>query len=182
MKTQINLKMDEDLLEKLDEKANEEGRTRTNLIEQILREHLGRSYWLWVNTGEMDIGDDMVRGDENCWNGCDENSLKGHKVLIYRTSPNKHIKYLAEIIENAEKDQIPTKNGEKSGYRCKYVILESFDTPLEISEMRNYYSLKDWYPLKVSFVKMVFKIEDKYWNTLRDILITKNPSSKDSFG
>lgn len=181
MKTQINIKLDEKTLKKIDIKAEEEGRSRTNVIENILKNNLPKNYWLWVNSGEMDIGDEMKKGEEDVWNGCHGDSEKGDKVLIYRISPHKHIKYLAEIMEDAKKGSIPTDNGMKEGYSCKFVIIESFDNPLEISEMRNYESLKDWYPLKVRFVRMVFEIQEKYWNTLRDILITKNPESKDSF-
>lgn len=175
MKSQINIKLSENILEKLDQKAKDEGRTRTNIIENLLKHHL-KNYWLWVNSGEMDIGDEMVIGDEYTWKGCDKHSSKGDEVFIYRTSPYKHIKYHAEILEDAKKDVIPTDKGEKEGYSCKFLIIESFENPLEISEMRNYENLKDWYPLKISFIKMVFRIEEKHWNILDVILKTKNPN------
>lgn len=181
MKVQINFKLDEDVVEKLDERAKEQHRSRTNLIEKVLKEYLGKNYWLWVNLAELDIGDNLKRGDEGFWSGCHKNTTEGDQVLIYRTSPNKHIKYLAEVIEDAKEGNIPTKNGEDEGYSCKYVILESFCDELKIKEMRNYDSLSDWYPLKVSFIRMKFEIKQKYWNTLKDILITKNPDTKNSF-
>lgn len=181
MKTQINLKLDEKTIKKLDKKVEEEGRTRTNIIENILKTYLGKNYWLWVNSGQMDIGDDEIKGSEGYWDGCHKDSEKGDKVLIYRTKPYKHIKYLAEITEDAKKSSINTNKGIKEGHSCSFVILESFENPLEISDMRNYESLKEWLPLKVSFVRMVFEIQEKYWNTLRDIIITKNPNSKDYF-
>ena len=136
---------------------------------------------MWVNFAPLDIGADMNSGDEDLWTGCHKNTTEGDKVLIYRTRPNKHIKYLVEVLENAKEALIPTKNRKEEGYSCNYVILESFENPLEISEMRNYESLSEWYPLKVSFIKMVFEIKEKYWKTLKDILITKNPDSKNSF-
>ena len=182
MKTQINIKLEKDILEKLDEKAEKEHRTRTNLIEKIILDYIGlKQYWLWINSGESDIGDDMREKDQGIWDGCDPRTLKGDKVLIYRTSPHKHIKYLAEVLEDAEEDEIWTQKGDKMGYYCRFRILKSFESPLEIKEMRNYESLENWYPLKVSFIRMVFKIEEKFWNILQDILITKNPKSKDLF-
>lgn len=181
MRTQINFKLEEADLEKLDERAKEEHRSRTNLIEKIIKEYLGKNYWLWVNVASMDMGDEMKRGDEGYWEGCHQNTSEGDQVLIYRTNPNKHIKYLAEVIEDAQPDIITTKNGEEEGFLCKYVILESFKSPLKIDEMKNFDSLSDWYPLKVSFIKMVFDVKEKYWNTLKDILITKNPEAKNSF-
>lgn len=182
-KTQINLKLREDLLEKLDSKAKEEHRTRTNLIEKLIIDYLGsRQYWLWVNSGDMDIGENISEGTLDVWNGCDPRTLKGDMVLIYRTSPNKHIKYLAEVLDDAQEDEIWTQKGDKMGFTCQFKIIKIFEDPLEIGQMRNYESLNDWYPLKVSFIRMVFKIEDKDWKTLRDILITKNLDAKDSFG
>ena len=38
-KIQINLRLEEDLLTKLDEKAKEENRARNNLIEYIIKEY-----------------------------------------------------------------------------------------------------------------------------------------------
>jgi hypothetical protein len=181
MRTQINFKLEDEDLKKLDERANEEHRSRTNLIEKVIKEYLGKNYWLWVNVASMDIGDEMERGDEEYWSGCHKNTTEGDQVLIYRTSPHKHIKYLAEVVEGAKEDIIDTKKGEEKGYNCKFVVLESFENPLEIGEMRNYDSLSDWYPLKVSFIKMKFEIKQKYWNTLKDVLITKNPDTKNSF-
>ncbi|WJI08805.1 EVE domain-containing protein [Methanobacterium sp. CWC-01] len=181
-KTQINLKLREDILEKFDEKAKEEHRTRSNMIEKMIIDYLGeRQYWLWVNSSAMDIGDDVKEKDEMTWDGCDPRTLKGDRVLIYRTSPHKHIKYLAEVLDDALEDEIWTQNGDKMGYYCRFRILKSFEEPLEISQMRDYESLEDWYPLKVSFIRMVFKIEEKYWEVLRDILITKNSDAKEAF-
>lgn len=139
------------------------------------------NYWLWVNSGEMDIGDDISESEEDVWNGCDRRTSKGDKVLIYRTSPYKHIKYLAEVLENAEEEEIWTQRGNKIGFSCKFRILKSFENPLEIRQMKNSNSLKDWYPLKMSFIRMVFKIETEYWDVLKEIIITKNPESKDTF-
>jgi len=96
MKTQISIKVDEKII-KIDKKAEEEGRSRTNMTENILKNNLPKNYWLWVNSGEMDIGDKMKIGEEDTWDGCHKDTEKGDKVLIYRISPHKHIKYLAEI-------------------------------------------------------------------------------------
>lgn len=175
IKTQVNLKLDEKTMNKIDKKAKEEGRSRTNLIENILKNNLGKNYWLWVNSGQMDIGGDEIKENGGEWAGCHKDSEKGDEVLIYRTNPHKHIKYLAEITEDAKKSKIPTNKGMKDGYTCSFVIKRSFENPFEISEMRKYESLKEWLPLKISFVKMVFEIQEKYWNTINDILITKNP-------
>ncbi len=183
MKTQINIKLNENILEKLDEKAKEEHRTRTNLIEKILMDELGvKQYWLWVNSSKMDIGDDLEQDYVDEWKGCDPRSNKGDKALIYRTSPNSHIRYIVEILENAKPTTIDTDRGEEEGFSCKYKVLCNFsDESLSIHEIRDYPSLKEWYPLRLNFRRMVFKIEEKYWNKLRDILITKKRDSKDSF-
>jgi len=180
-RTQINLKVREDILEKLDEKADKEHRTRSNMIEKMIIDYIGeRNYWLWVaRAGGLE--DDLERGYEMTWEGCDPRTSKGDKALIYLTSPRKHVRYLVEILEDCQEDDILTKKGEVMGYICRFRILYTFEEPLKISQMRNYESLEDWYPLKVSFIRMVFKIEEKYWNTLRDILITKNSESKGSF-
>lgn len=182
MKTQINLKLKDDILEKLDKKAKEEHRTRTNLIEKMIIDYLGtRNYWLWVNSGEMDIGDSLEEGYKGTWQGCDPRTSKGDKILIYRVIPHKHIKYLVEVLEDAEEDEIETDKGEMLGFKSRFKILYNFEEPLKIENMKDYPSLSQWYPLKVRFVRMVFKIGEKYWETLRDILITKNRNSKNYF-
>lgn len=180
-RTQINLKVREDILEKLDEKADKEHRTRSNMIEKMIIDYIGeRNYWLWVaRSGGLE--DDLERGNEMTWEGCDPRTCKGDKALIYLTSPRKHVRYLVEILEDCQEDDILTKKGEVMGYICRFRILYTFEEPLKISQMRNYESLEEWYPLKVSFIRMVFQIEEKNWNTLRDILITKNSESKGSF-
>lgn len=181
-KTQINLKVRDDILEKLDEKAEKEHRTRSNMIEKMIIDYLGaRNYWLWVARAGG-IEEDLEPGHEMGWEGCDPRTSKGDKALIYLTSPHKHVRYLVEILDDSEKDEILTKKGEKMGYTCRFRVLYNFkEDPLEISQMRDYESLEDWYPLKVSFIRMVFKIEEKYWKTVRDILITKNPAAKSLF-
>lgn len=181
-KTQINLKLRNDILEKLDEKAEEEYRTRSNMIEKILNDSLGtRNYWLWVAM-EGGIEDDLEYGVEMSWEGCDPDTSKGDKVLIYLTSPLKHVRYLVEILEDPiQDDAIMTKKGEKMGFRCRFRILYTFEKPLKIKEMRNSPKLSEWYPLKVSFIRMVFHIEDKDWKTLRTLLIHNNPDVKDKF-
>jgi len=88
---------------------------------------------------------------------------------------------LLKLIGDAEKGLIPTDKGPQEGYSCKYKVRGSFKHPLKISKMRSNESLKEWYPLKVSFNRTKFKIQEKYWNILRDILIPKNPESKDFF-
>ena len=181
-KTQINLKLRNDILEKVDEKAEEEYRTRSNMIEKILNDSLGtRNYWLWV---AMDGGieNDLETGVEMSWEGCDPDTVKGDKALIYLTSPLKHVRYLVEILEDPiQDDAIMTKKGEKMGFRCRFRILYTFENPLKIKEMRNSYDLNEWYPLKVSFIRMVFNIEDKDWKTLRTLLTKDNPDVKDKF-
>lgn len=95
------------------------------------------NYWLWVNSGEMNIGDDISESEEDVWNGCDRKTSKGDKVLIYRTSPYKHIKYLAEVLEDAEEEEIWTQQGNKLGFTCKFRILKAFKNPLKINQMRD---------------------------------------------
>ena len=69
-KTQINLKLRNDILEKVDEKAEEEYRTRSNMIEKILNDYLGtRNYWLWV-ARDGGIENDLEAGVEMSWEGC----------------------------------------------------------------------------------------------------------------
>ena len=95
-KAQINLKIRNDILEKLDEKAEEEYRTRSNMIEKILNDYLGtRNYWLWV-ARDGGIEDNLEKGIEMSWEGCDPDTSKGDKVLIYLTSPTKMSRYLSE--------------------------------------------------------------------------------------
>ena len=179
-KTQINLKLRNDILEKVDEKAEEEYRTRSNMIEKILNDYLGtRTYWLWV-ARDGGIKDDLDAGVEMSWEGCDPDTSKGDKALIYLTSPLKHVRYLVEILEDPiQDDAIMTKKGEKMGFRCRFRILYTFEKPLKIKEMRNSPKLSEWYPLKVSFIRMVFNIEDKYWEILGELLIKDNPDVRD---
>ena len=181
-KTQINMKLRNDILEKLDEKAEEEYRTRSNMIEKILNDYLGtRNYWLWV-ARDGGIADNLDQRVEMSWDGCDPNTSKGDKALIYLTSPLKHVRYLVEILEDPIQDEaIMTKKGEMMGYRCRFRILYTFENPLKIKEMRDSPILGEWYPLKVSFIRMVFNIEAKYWKILREILIAKNPDAKGLF-
>lgn len=182
MKTQINIKLSEDILEKLDEKAKKEHRTRTNLIEKILIDKLGiKQYWLWVNSANMDIGDDLKEGEEIEWRGCDPRSYEGDLVLIYRVSPYSHIKYIAQITDEAKPGKIETDREPEDGFYCNIKILSNFEHPFKIHDMRDYPSLKDWFPLKLNFHRMFFKIEEKDWNILRDIIITNNRNSKDYF-
>ncbi len=140
------------------------------------------NYWLWVNSGKMDVGDDLEKDYKSTWYGCHKDTKKSDKVLIYRVNPHKHIKYLAEIIEDCEQDLIRTDMGTKEGYKCQFKILESFDDPLEISDMRKT-PLEDWYPLKLSFRRMVFPIDEKYWLELKEIITRKkrNHETIDSF-
>jgi hypothetical protein len=181
MKTQISLKLSKDILEKLDDRAIIEHRTRTNLVESIIIDYLGtRNYWLGVAMKDG-ISEDFKSGDEFDWDGCDPRAKRGDKGFIYITNPSKYVKYLIEVAEDAKEDEILTKHGEKMGFRCRYRVLYNFENPLTITEMRNFESLKEWYPLKVRFIRMIFKIEEKHWLILRDILITKNPNSKDYF-
>ena len=87
-----------------------------------------------------------------------------------------------EILEDPiQDDAIMTKKGEKMGFRCRFRILYTFEKPLKIKEMRNSPKLNEWYPLKVSFIRMVFNIEDKYWEILGELLIKDNPDVKDKF-
>lgn len=183
MKTQINLKLRADILERLDEKAKKQHRTRTNLIEKILiDELLVTQQWLAVKMNINDPGADLKEGDEGIWEGCDVLAKKGDKILIYRTSPNMHIKYLAETTEDAKEGIIDNYKGEKiKDHLCGFKVLYNFEDPLTFKEIKDYPSLVEWYPLKSNLNRQAFNIEEKDWNTLRDILITKNRNSKDYF-
>lgn len=89
----------------------------------------------------MDIGDDISESEEDVWNGCDRRTSKGDLVLIYRTSPYKHIKYLAEFLENAEEEEIWIKRGNKQGSHVNLGFLV-IRKSLEIRQMRDSNSLK----------------------------------------
>lgn len=95
------------------------------------------NYWLWVNSGQMDVGSELQENEENYWEGSHKQTSKGDLVLIYRTNPYKHIKYLAEVLKNSVEEEIWTQNGYKMGYACKFRILKSFEYPLNIKEMRD---------------------------------------------
>jgi len=139
------------------------------------------NYWLWVNSGLMDIGEEMNKNEEYVWEGCDQRTSKGDLVLIYRTNPYKHIKYFAEVLKDPEEEEIWTQKGKKIGHTCSFIIKQSFENPLAIKQMRDSEELKDWYPLKMSFIRMVFKIDYQYWIILRDLLIDNNPNHKSVF-
>ena len=136
------------------------------------------NYWLWVSKVEEDDYEPWDVGIESIGEGCHEDTEAGDMALMYRSTPQKCIRYLAEVTKDAVYDinKVPDEF-----YNCRFKVVHVFNNPLHISDMRKIESLKEWYPLKVSMVKMFFPIEDHYWEILKEILIEKNPDSRNKF-
>lgn len=132
------------------------------------------NYWLWVaKDGGMDDGE---TGSFWIWDGCDPDTQAGDYALIYRISPYSHIKYLVGITSDAH---ITIENMGKlpdEVYSCDFEILSNFENEVGIEDMRSKEELSNWHPLKISFRKMVFSIEEDYWKILEEMITTKNTS------
>lgn len=136
------------------------------------------NYWLWVEK-EGGIDEEMIPGETWHWFGCDYDTEEGDLILIYRTLPYKHIQYLVRATSDS---QLESKYLPDEIYKCDFEVLYDFgENSLKIDVMRNNNKLSDWYPLKVSFVKMKFPIEEDYWEILKEILLEKNPDSQNEW-
>lgn len=135
------------------------------------------NFWLWV-AKEGGI-DGLIDINSYCrWDGCDSDTEPGDYALIYKISPHSHIKYLVKII----KDSVLNINLlPEEIYYCEFKILYDFKKELTLDDMKAEQELYDWYPIKRNFQKKVFPIKEKHWKTIKDILISKNPDSKNSF-
>lgn len=123
------------------------------------------NYWLWVEK-EGGIDEDMIPGELWNWEGCDYETEEGDLILIYRTRPFKHIRYLVKAITDSKLNPNPDEI-----YNCDFEVLQDFgDKSLTLKAMQNNPDLSEWYPLKVKFVKMKFPIESEYWEILKGLL------------
>ena len=132
------------------------------------------NFWLWVaKEGGMDGPVDL--NSYWRWDGCHPDTEPGDYALIYRKFPHSHIKYLVEITKDAilNIDVLPEEI-----YYCGFKILFNFKKELIIEKMREEEELNDWYPLKISFQKKMFPVNEEYWNYLIGILMKDNPDFK----
>ncbi|WJI08806.1 hypothetical protein FGU46_01210 [Methanobacterium sp. CWC-01] len=128
------------------------------------------NFWLWVEK-EGGIDGEMIPGEEWCWEGCDYETEEGDLILVYRTRPYKKIQYL---VKATSESRLEIRHLPDEIYKCNLVVLHDFgENSLSLDDMKQKDELKDWYPLKVSFVKMKFLVEEEYWRILQKFL-TKN--------
>ncbi|MDO9044795.1 MAG: hypothetical protein Q7U35_05745 [Methanobacteriaceae archaeon] len=129
------------------------------------------NYWLWVEK-EGGIDGTMFPDEKWIWDGCDYDTEEDDLILIYRTNPNKFIQYLVKATSDS---YLRTNNIVDEIYSCNCEVLYNFnENSLTLKEMQGIKNLKEWYPLKVNFVKMKFPIDEEYWNILKEILAEKN--------
>lgn len=90
------------------------------------------NYWIWVAKKDG-IDRDILPDEIWTWNGCDIETSVGDKALIYKTKPDKHVKYLVEVTKDSwlNMDELPDEI-----FSCEFKMLYDFENPLSIDKMR----------------------------------------------
>ena len=142
-------------------------------------------FWLWVAHSESYLDHDgQDRADlepgyesEDDWWTCDEATRPGDLAFLWRTKPRSDIGYLFQATSDPydvpSDVQVLRPNWL---HRCDFQVLQRFDNPLPIAQLRRARSLRGWLAYRCNFQRTVFPIEPAYWDILNQMLLRNNPS------
>lgn len=128
---------------------------------------MDRSYWVWVTGPDYYLDDDRAdrqdlvpgRGYEpGGWWTCHKGTEEGDLVLLYRSQLRKDIAYLIET-RLAAYSLLGDDYAEEQGwdYGCDFEVVEKFERPLPLGEMKSDHALESWGALRASFMRRVFE-------------------------
>jgi hypothetical protein len=135
-----------------------------------------RRYWIWVARPEdyldedgrdhPELSPDRESAEHNWWT-CHRETQAGDLVLLYRSQVKKDLGYLIRATSAAYPigdEELAADQGWDVG--CDYQVMEKFQRPLRLADMRNDPELTDWGPLRVNFVRRVHEVSPAIWNHL----------------
>ena len=139
--------------------------------------------WLWV-TGpryyaELDGSDrvDLEPVGEyvpDGWWTCHKETREGDLVMLYRTKPRMDIAYLIQARSDAYSLlQDPTAEPGWN-YGCDYEVIEKFENPMGIAEIKADPVLEGWNAKNAKFQHSAFRMQREIWDHLISRLVT-NP-------
>jgi hypothetical protein len=143
-----------------------------------------RGHWVWVTRPEYYLDEDgNDRSDldpglgyePGGWWTCHKDTEEGDLVLLYRTAPKSDIAYLIETRSPAyslRDDEHATERGWT--YGCDYEVVEKFQEPLSLAQMKGDPTLGDWGVLK-ALQRSVYAVPPDIWNPLLDRLSEDRP-------
>ncbi len=146
--------------------------------------------WVWITAPEFyaepDGSDrqDLDPGDPDAggWWTCHKDTQKGDLVMLYRTSPQKDLKYLIQATSDAYSiadDRFARRRG--WDYACDYQVLFKVENPLRLSDLRADPYLSDWGPVKANFRRRVYAVSEPVWQTLIKRTKSRNTSFQTFF-
>jgi hypothetical protein len=139
-----------------------------------------RGYWVWVTGPEYYLDED---GEERAdldpgqgyepggWWTCHRDTEAGDLVLLYRSRAKRDLAYLIETRSAAysllDEDQAAEMGWD---YGCDYEVIEKFERPLTLDEMKCDPALGDWGALNARFRRRAYGIPPDTWDHLIDRL------------
>jgi predicted RNA-binding protein with PUA-like domain len=139
-----------------------------------------RKYWVWVTGPDYYLDEDGKdrrdldpgRGYEvGGWWTCHKLTQVGDLVLMYRSQVKRDLAYLIETRSDAYSildDDFAAQ--QRWDYGCDYEVIERFEAPMTLEEMRSDQALSEWGALRAGFRRRVYAIPPDVWDHLLERL------------
>jgi hypothetical protein len=147
-----------------------------------------RRYWVWVTRPEYYLDEDgSERADldpglgyePGGWWTCHRDTEDGDLVMLYRARKRKDLAYLIETRSAAYSlldNDVAAEHG--WDYGCDYEVIEKFEHPRTLEEMKSDPALREWGALSARFRRKVYEIPPDTWNHLLDQLSVDRSASE----
>lgn len=126
--------------------------------------------------GPVITNESEIREDYNFWRWSGNKHMKlGDLIFLYRTAPKKDIKYVFQALSDAYNwpDEDYDPEDAPWEWACDIVLIEIFEHPLSLKEMRADPILSEWSAVRCSMQSSTFRMTPEQWHRVFELVHEK---------
>lgn len=129
----------------------------------------------WVFTSRIDNYSELKENDEVVWSS-DESVRKGDLIFLYMAAPQSGIEFIMRATTDPYEDPGIRERWDNPAVKLKKIV--EIPNPVKISEMKKKAVLSEWVGVKINMRRSHFKLSEKQFEAIKDLITEKNPQLK----
>ncbi|MFC5064979.1 EVE domain-containing protein [Actinomycetospora atypica] len=127
-------------------------------------------HWVWVVGPDCYLDDDggehpkLAPGAERMRWACHRDTRRGDLAVLYRSRRAKDVAYLLRVTSDAVHEDVPARP-----WNCEAEVVERFDPPVPLADLRADPVTATWPALRASFVRTGAPVPDEVWERLMEL-------------